>query len=51
VALYPLDATNFPVEPAIVNNGRVSNGTSNRHGIAGYLDDSNVAGRVRDGLG
>jgi hypothetical protein len=51
VALYALDATNFPVQPAIVNYGRVANATSNRHGISGYLDDANVAGRILDTLG
>ena len=34
VALYPLDADNFPVEPAIANYGKVRNSTDNRHGIA-----------------
>ena len=43
VALYPLDAANFPVRPAIENNGTVKNQTPNRHGIAGYLNDANVA--------
>jgi hypothetical protein len=51
VALYPLDADNFPVQPAIENNGRVRNSTDNRHGIAGYLDDPDVAKRILDGLG
>jgi hypothetical protein len=46
VALYPLDAANFPVQPAIENNGTVSNHTDNRHGIDGYLDDVNVAKQV-----
>jgi hypothetical protein len=39
------------VEPAIINYGRVANSTSNRHGISGYLNDSNVAGRILDALG
>ena len=51
VALYALDATNFPVLPAIVNYGWVVNSTSNRHGVSGYLDDANVAGRILDALG
>jgi hypothetical protein len=46
VALYPLDSANFPVNPPIANYGRVKNSTSNRHGISGYLDDTNVAGRI-----
>lgn len=51
VALYPLDADNFPVQPSIENNGRVRNSTDNRHGIAGYLNDPDVAKRILDGLG
>ncbi|MFD1139911.1 hypothetical protein ACFQ4C_02280 [Larkinella insperata] len=43
VALYPLDESNFPVTPTIINNTRVNNHTDNRHGIAGYLDDPDVA--------
>jgi hypothetical protein len=48
VALYPLDGSNFPVVPAIVNDGRAMNHTDNRHGISGYLDDRNVAGHILD---
>jgi hypothetical protein len=51
VALYPLDAANFPVNPAIENYGRVRNATDNRHGIIGYLDDVDVAKHVLDALG
>ncbi len=51
VALYPLDATNFPISPAVENYGKVLNGTDNRHGIVGYLDDVDVAKHVLDGLG
>lgn len=43
VALYPLDSTNFPVNPSIENNSTIKNRTDNRHGIVGYLDDPNVA--------
>lgn len=53
VALYPLDAARFPVDPAIpgiANKLDVRNKTSNRHGIAGYLDDQEVARRIYDGL-
>jgi hypothetical protein len=46
VALYPLDASNFPIQPPIENNNSVKNGTDNRHGIHGYLDDKNVAARI-----
>jgi hypothetical protein len=51
VALYPLDADNFPVQPAIANYGKVRNSTDNRHGIAGYLDDPDVAKHILDALG
>jgi hypothetical protein len=50
VALYPLDAENFDVDPSIFNNGTVNNHTDNRHGIAGYLDDASVAKVVWLGL-
>jgi hypothetical protein len=50
VALYPLDGTNFPVNPRVENYGRVLNGTDNRHGIVGYLDDPNVAKHILDAL-
>jgi hypothetical protein len=51
VALYPLDAANFPVSPAVENYAKVQNGTDNRHGIIGYLDDAEVAKHVLDALG
>lgn len=47
VALYPLDKANFDVDPAIVNNGGIQNWTDNRHGIAGYLDDADVAKTIQ----
>jgi hypothetical protein len=50
VALYPLDKNNFPIQPAIDNNAAVRNKTDNRHGIAGYLDDPNVAKRIVQAL-
>jgi hypothetical protein len=50
VALYPLDANNFPVTPPIVNNSNVKNHTDNRHGIVGYLDDPDVAGKIVSGI-
>jgi hypothetical protein len=46
VALYPLDAANFPVTPAVENKGDVDNYTDNRHGIVAYLDDKAVAQRI-----
>ena len=51
VALYPLDAANFPVHPAVENYAKVLNPTDNRHGIIGYLDDADVAKHVLDALG
>ncbi|MBL8300927.1 MAG: hypothetical protein JNN30_21505 [Rhodanobacteraceae bacterium] len=50
VALYPLDADNFRVEPAIENKTDVNNFTDNRHGIAGYLEDAEVARRIHAAL-
>jgi hypothetical protein len=50
VSLYPLDKDNFDVAPAIANNGMVQNWTDNKHSIAGYLDDANVAKTVRAGF-
>jgi hypothetical protein len=53
IALYPLDADNFPLDPAapaIENKCEVDNTTENRHGIAGYLDDADVARRIHDAL-
>jgi hypothetical protein len=50
VALYPLDTANFPVNPTVENYGRVLNGTDNRHGIIGYLDDADVAKHILDAL-
>jgi hypothetical protein len=53
VALYPLDTRHFPLNPTnpvIENKRSARNGTSNRHGIAGYLDDMEVAERIYDAL-
>ncbi|HKI05332.1 MAG TPA: alpha/beta hydrolase [Thermoanaerobaculia bacterium] len=53
VALYPLDSGRFPLDPAnpaIENKRDVRNKTRNRHGIAGYLDDKEVAKRIHDAL-
>lgn len=53
VALYPLDVACFPLDPAapaIENKQDVKNKTRNRHGIAGYLDDKEVARRIYDAL-
>jgi hypothetical protein len=53
VALYPLAPQHFPLdpaEPAIDNYTRVRNGTENRHGIGGYLDDERVAREIYEAL-
>jgi hypothetical protein len=53
VALYPLTASEFPLDPqnpAIENKTDVRNKTTNRHGIAGYLDDKEVARKIYDAL-
>jgi hypothetical protein len=50
VALYPLDADRFPINPSIENKRDVQNHTENRHGIAGYLNDKDVAKRIYDAL-
>ncbi len=53
VALYPLTPRHFPLDPAlpaIDNKMDVKNRTENRHGIAGYLDDAEVAKRIYDAL-
>ncbi len=50
VSLYPLDLSHFPVRPAIENYAGIHNHTDNRHGIAGYLDDPTLAGRILDAI-
>jgi hypothetical protein len=50
VALVPLDAHGFAVEPPIENKKDVLNFTDNRHGIVGYLADPVVAGKVAEFL-
>jgi hypothetical protein len=50
VALYPLSKKHFNIEPEIENKTNVDNHTDNRHGIAGYLDDKDVAKRIHDAL-
>jgi len=51
VALYPLDAANFPVSPAVTNDNQVNNHTDNRHSVDGYLDSPIVARWILDALG
>lgn len=53
VALYPLAPRYFPLAPelpAIQNRTDVRNRTTNRHGIAGYLDDQQLAKLIHDAL-
>lgn len=50
VALYPLNAQNFPITPSITNKTNVNNHTENRHGIVGYLNDHDVAKRIYQAL-
>jgi hypothetical protein len=50
VALRPLDAANFGVDPPIENKSDVNNFTDNRHGITGYLADPVVAQRIAEAI-
>ena len=50
VALFPLDKTNFPIDPLVENILDVENSTENHHGISGYLDHKVVAKRIHDAL-
>ena len=50
VALYPLGPPQFALQPAVENKVDVDNHTANQHGIAGYLDDAEVARRIHDAL-
>ncbi|MDR6903862.1 hypothetical protein [Rhizobium miluonense] len=50
VALNPLDAANFAVQPPVENYSGVKNSTDNRHGITGYLNDPEVAKRIYSAL-
>lgn len=50
VALYPLTNKHFLTGGTIVNHDDVDNWTDNQHGIAGYLDDAQVAKRIFDAL-
>lgn len=50
VALYPLDGNHFPIDPAIENKTTVDNFTENRHSIAGYLTDPDVARKIHEAL-
>ncbi|MEJ5049361.1 hypothetical protein WH221_05945 [Chryseobacterium culicis] len=50
VSLFPLIDPHFYTDPAITNNGKVLNDTSNKHGITGYLKDKEVALRIYNAL-
>jgi hypothetical protein len=50
VALNPLDKVHFNINPEIENKKDVRNLTSNRHGIKGYLNDSEVAKKIYEAL-
>lgn len=50
VALHALDAERFPVTPPVEDLATVDNHMPNRHGIAGYLGDPDVAARIHDAL-
>jgi hypothetical protein len=50
VALHPLDAAHFAVEPAIENKTDVHTTTPDGHGIRGYLTDPEVACRIHRAL-
>jgi hypothetical protein len=50
VALYPLDATHFPVQPPIENNKFIHNIPKDPHSISGYLSDAAIARRIYDAL-
>ena len=38
------------MQPQIENYGAVHNGTPNKHGITGYLDDPEVARRIHQAI-
>jgi pimeloyl-ACP methyl ester carboxylesterase len=46
VSLFPLDDSHFGIKPAINNKNDVDNKTDNQHGIAGYLNDPEVARHI-----
>jgi pimeloyl-ACP methyl ester carboxylesterase len=50
VSLFALAPPRFAVQPAIENKVDVDNHTDNQHGIAGYLDDAEVARRIHQAL-
>ncbi|QRY55978.1 hypothetical protein [Sphingobacterium siyangense] len=50
VSLFPLESPYFTTDPTITNYNKVLNGTSNKHGIEGYLNDKEVALRIYNAI-
>jgi hypothetical protein len=50
VALHPLSGSRFDIDPPIENKTDVANESANRHGLAGYLRDADVAARIHAAL-
>lgn len=50
VALHPLDAKTWPVDPPITNHAGVANHMDNHHNISGYLDDPYIAAAIHEAL-
>lgn len=50
VSLHSLTPDHFNVGKPIENKTNIDNWTDNQHGIAGYLDDQEVAKKIYDGL-
>ena len=50
VALYPLAAPHFSVDPAVTDHSAVRNRTPNAHGIAGYLSDAKTVDQLYEAL-
>ena len=50
VALYPLDAGHFGIDPPISNYDEVRNRTPNAHGISGYLTNPAVVDEIHRAL-
>jgi len=50
VSLHPLTPKHFNAGKTIENDTTIDNWTDNQHGIAGYLDDEDVARRIHEAL-
>jgi pimeloyl-ACP methyl ester carboxylesterase len=46
VALHEIPGARFAGDPSVDNSSHVMNGTSNQHGISGYLSDAKVASAI-----